>query len=70
MQAGHVTLPVHLLEAKVDSVKATLRAQQEADPVGFGSGDFDGAMDFDGDDKMRKSGRAKSKHAMGLGPRK
>ena len=57
------------LEAKVESVKATLRAQQEADPVGFGSADFDGSMEYE-DDKMRKSGRAKSKHAMGLGPRK
>lgn len=58
------------LETQVDAIKATIRAQQEAGGDNFGGGgDFDIGMDYD-DDKMRKSGRAKNKHAMGVGPRK
>lgn len=56
------------LDAQVESVKATLRAQQDAQGDSFG--DYDVGMDFD-DDKMRKSGRSnKSKHGIGVGPRK
>ena len=48
------------LDAKVEAVKATVRAQHEA-----GELHDDTMMDFDdGEDKARKSGR-KSKHAMG-----
>ena len=52
----------------MEAVKATIRANQDAAGDGFG-GDFDVGMDYD-DEKMRKSGRAKNKHAMGVGPRK
>jgi len=55
------------LDAKVDAVKVAVRAQQDAQE-GPG-GDFDAGFDDD-IDKIRKSGRAKGKHALGVGPRK
>jgi len=57
------------LESQVDAVKATIRAQQDAGGDNYGGGDFDVGMDYD-DEKMRKSGRAKNKHSMGVGTRK
>lgn len=54
------------LTKKVDEVKATLRAQQDAGDAM--RDDFEGGMDYD-DDKMRKSGRAKLKHGLGVAPR-
>ena len=54
----------------MDTVKTSIRAQQEASGDSYGVGaDFDVGMDYE-DEKMRKSGRAKNKHAMGVGPRK
>lgn len=58
------------LEAKIEAVKSTLRAQHDAAEGGFGAmqGDFDG---FDDDvDKTRKGGRTKGKHALGIGTRR
>lgn len=55
---------------RTDSVKSWIRTQQDASGETFGSGgDFDVGMDFD-DEKMRKSGRAKNKSVIGVGPRK
>ena len=53
------------LDEKVEAVRATLRDHQgSADGLGSHSIDGDARMDFD-DDKMRKSGRMKSRH---IGP--
>lgn len=57
------------LEQRVDAVKVSIRANQDAGGDSYGAGDFDVGMDYE-DEKMRKSGRAKNKHAMGVGPRK
>ncbi|KAL3907323.1 MAG: hypothetical protein SGPRY_010209 [Prymnesium sp.] len=58
------------LDMRTDSVKSWIRTQQDASGETFGSGgDFDVGMDFD-DEKMRKSGRAKNKSVIGVGPRK
>lgn len=57
------------LDAKIENIKATLRAQQDA-AEGIVGPDVEA---FDEDlDKMRKSGRTKGKHthALGVGPRK
>jgi hypothetical protein len=51
----------------VETVRATLRAQHDAAEGGVLNA-FDGEMEFE--DKLRKSGRTKGKHGMGLGPRK
>ena len=51
----------------MDKAKATLRAQQDSGDAM--REDFEGGMDYD-DDKTRKSGRAKLKHAHGAGPRR
>ena len=55
------------LTKKVDEAKATLRAQQDSGDAM--REDFEGGMDYD-DDKTRKSGRAKLKHAHGAGSRR
>jgi len=57
------------LEQKIESAKANLRTQQDtAEGFGAMAGDFDG---FDDDvDKTRKGGRAKGKHALGIGSRR
>ena len=52
---------------QVDEAKATLRAQQDSGDAM--REDFEGGMDYD-DDKTRKSGRAKLKHAHGAGSRR
>jgi len=56
-------------EQRIDAVKANIRANHDAGDSFSGGGDFDVGMDYE-DEKMRKSGRAKNKHAMGVGPRK
>ena len=58
------------LDKRVEAVKVSIRAQQDVSSDNFGGGaDFDVGMDYE-DDKMRKSGRAKNKHALGVGFRK
>lgn len=54
------------LTKKMEEVKTTLRAQQDAGDAM--RDDFEGGIDHD-DDKMRKSGRAKLKHGLGVAPR-
>ena len=52
------------LDAKVEAVKASLRASQETADGGFGVAELDARMEFDGDDKMRKSsGRLKARQS-------
>ena len=59
------------LDAKVEAVKVAMRSNTEGGGEGgFGlMGDSDARMDFD-DEKMRKGGRAKGKHVMGIAARK
>ena len=49
------------LDKKIDAVKVTLRANHDMGDA-FGASDLDSRMDFDGDEKMRKSGRLKVRH--------
>ena len=49
------------LDEKVEQVKANLRNSQDSGDA-FGGGPMDATMDFD-DDKVRKSGRFKGRHA-------
>uniref|UniRef100_A0A7S2JF62 PCI domain-containing protein n=1 Tax=Haptolina brevifila TaxID=156173 RepID=A0A7S2JF62_9EUKA len=55
------------LDAKVEAVKVTLKTAHDAE--GFGPMDSDNLRDFEGDEKMRKSGRLKARHP-GSDPRK
>jgi len=55
------------LDAKVEAVKVTLKSANDAE--GFGPMDSDSMRDFEGDEKMRKSGRLKARHP-GSDPRK
>ena len=51
------------LDEKVEAVRATLRDQGgSADGFGGPGVDGDARMDFDDDNKMRKSGRMKGRH--------
>jgi len=52
------------LDAKVESVKVSMRSSQEAGEGAFGASELDARMEFD-DEKMRKSGRFKARHAGG-----